>query len=36
MEDNFAARLGQAKLATTDDIVNFVKETGLGNKLESI
>ena len=36
MADNFAARLAQAKLATKDDIADFVKQTDFDNKLKNI
>ena len=36
MAENFAARLAQAKLATKNDIANFVKKTYFDKKLKNI
>ena len=36
MADNFAARLTQPKLATKDDIADFVKETDFDKKLNNL
>ena len=35
MRDKFAARLVQTKLATIDDISDFVKQTNFDNKLKN-
>ena len=35
-EDNFAARLAQTKLATKDDIADFIKETDFDQKIKNI
>ena len=35
-EDNFVVRLAQTKLATKDDIADFVKETDFYNKLKNL
>ena len=34
--DNFVLRLAQVKLATKDDIADFVKRTDFGNKLKKL
>ena len=36
MSENFAARLKLAKLATKDEIANFVKKTDFNGKLINI
>ena len=35
-EDNFAARLAQTKLATKDDIADFIKETDFDQKIKNL
>ena len=36
MADNFDARLKQAKLATNDDIADFIKEAEVNEKLKKV
>ena len=36
MADHFTGKLGKAKLATTGDIADFIKETNFDNKLKNI
>ena len=35
-EDNVAARLAQTKLATKDDIADFIKETDFDQKIKNL